>query len=64
MAIEPRKICCDVCTETATEPEVNAGWLGWGHLAGINFNGADNPTLCPNCLARVAEFLDYKKESV
>lgn len=60
MAIEPRTISCDICAATAVEPEINAGWQGWGHIAGIALDGVSNPTLCPNCLARVAEFLDYK----
>lgn len=53
-----RTIKCDVCGEVDTEPFPNAGWMGWGGLNGVAFNGVDNPSLCPKHLAAVADFID------
>lgn len=55
-----RMIKCDVrgCEKTAVEPKPNAGWMGWGRLHGVVIDGAENPSLCPEHLAAVAEHVD------
>ena len=53
-----RTIGCDVCGATAAEAQPNAGWPGWGHVAGIALDGVPNPNLCPECLAQVAHYID------
>lgn len=54
-----RTICCDVpgCTARAMELTANAGWPGWGQLTGVKLAEAENPVLCPEHLARAAEFV-------
>ena len=37
------------------------GAPGWGQLSGIIFNGTTNPTLCPEHLKRIADFMDEIK---
>ena len=51
-------IQCDVCGNTAHEPEPNAGWLGWGSIQGVAFNGVSNPSLCHECIAEIMNFID------
>lgn len=53
-----KTIVCDICKEVMVEPTPDAGWEGWGQLSGISLNGIDNPSLCPNHLAQVADFVD------
>jgi len=55
-----RTIKCDVpgCEETYTEETPSAGWPGWGAINGVNWNGADNPNLCPIHLEQVMNWLD------
>ena len=53
-----RTIDCDACHVKAEEPAPNIGWNGWGALQGVELNGVQNPNLCPDCLAKVAEFID------
>jgi len=56
MGIE-RTIKCQ-CGAEDKEKEHGAGFIGWGALHGIALNGESNPSLCPSCLKKVAEFLD------
>lgn len=53
-----RTITCDICGITEAEAAPNDGWPGWGSIHGIALNGVPNPTLCPDDMARVAEFID------
>lgn len=56
-----RKFICDVCGEVFTEEKFGAGAPGWGQLMGIILDGNDNPTLCSNHLATIADQLDKMK---
>lgn len=53
-----RTIKCDVCGAVETEKTAGSGWNGWGSLQGVSLNGVDNPSLCKEHLAKVAEFID------
>lgn len=55
-----RTIKCDVkdCENQYTEPSEGEGWKGWGALQGIALDGVPNPALCPDCLEKVANFID------
>lgn len=57
MAIK-RTIVCAVCGREEEAATPTSGWKGWGHLAGITLNGEENPTLCPEHLAKTADFVD------
>lgn len=57
-----RTIECAVCGARKTESSPNEGWHGWGHVAGIVLDGAENPTICPKHLAAVANFIDTMKK--
>ena len=46
------------CDYTYRESAPNVGWPGWGQLNGIILNDNENPHLCPEHLARVANFID------
>ena len=49
---------CDVCGIIEEEEHFGDGWAGWGALHGIVLNGVENPSICPRCLTKVAEFID------
>lgn len=53
-----RTIVCSICNASYTEKEANEGFPKWGAIHGISLNGIDNPHVCPQHLAAVAEFVD------
>lgn len=53
-----RTITCAACGQREEEKAENAGWQGWGGIHGVVLNGCANPHLCPECMARVMEFID------
>lgn len=53
-----RTFKCDVCGKEQIEPVPGYGVVGWGSLNGINFNGVDNPILCPDHKAQLADLMD------
>jgi len=53
-----RTITCDICGKTETEKTTNSGWMGWGAVQGINFNGEPTPNVCPEHIAQIADFMD------
>jgi hypothetical protein len=57
MTIE-RRIVCDVCKTAQVQVIEGEGFKGWGAVQGVNFNGVDNPTLCPDHLKVVMDTLD------
>jgi len=57
-----RTIKCDICEAEMVEPVDGGGWPGWGGLNGIALDGVPNPTLCPEHLAVVADFVNDLKE--
>ena len=59
-----KTIFCDICAAQATEPAPNSGWKGWGALHGIVLDGADNPSLCPDCLTATGNFIDARKNGL
>lgn len=61
MAIK-RTAVCSVCGLEETEDNFGDGWMNWGAVNGINFNGDTNPMLCPEHLSMVANFMDKLKD--
>ena len=59
-----RTIKCDVCGKEQTEKTPNQGWSGWGALQGVKMDEIDNPNLCPEDLAKIADFIDEVKHGV
>lgn len=53
-----RTINCAVCGKTEVEKEQNIGWPGWSCIQGVALNNEANPNLCPDCTARVMQFID------
>jgi hypothetical protein len=53
-----RTITCAICKFRATEEKPGDGWKGWGAIQGIELNGEENPSLCPDHLKLVADFAD------
>jgi hypothetical protein len=58
-----RTICCDApgCDKRLQENEPGAGFPGWGALQGIALDGKENPALCPEHLAKLADLLATEK---
>ena len=55
---------CDVCRLRLEETAMGDGFKGWGQLSGIVLDGVENPMLCPEHLAPVANKLDsLRKET-
>lgn len=52
---------CDICGFKQAEKTFGAGVNGWGQLSGICLDGVDNPLLCPDHLAMVANYTDKLK---
>lgn len=58
-----RNVSCDIagCASACLETAPGEGWTGWGQFYGIKLNGVDNPYLCPDHVARLADFVDSLK---
>lgn len=56
-----RTIVCDVCGLEEAETVYGNGFNGWGAFQGIALDGVDNPSLCPQHKAEVANFIDQLK---
>lgn len=54
-------IKCDVCGNEHREKSHGEGFKGWGMLNGITLDGIPNPALCPEHLAKVANYVDTLK---
>lgn len=59
-----RVIHCSLCDKTETETAANVGWPKWGAVQGIILDGEENPCLCPEHLAKVADFIDEVKNGM
>lgn len=59
-----RTIRCAVCGKTHTEAAPNVGFPGWGAVHGVELNGEANPTLCPEHLASVMNYIEELKNGV
>lgn len=57
-----RQIICDVCQKMRTELTPGDGFPNWGSLQGVRFDHVDNPSLCPDHLGVMADYLDSLKE--
>lgn len=53
---------CDICGKESMESEQNSGAPGWASFNGINFNGVDNPLLCPDHKTMLANSMDQERE--
>lgn len=56
-----RIVQCDTCSAVYMEQAAGEGFPGWGQLSGVVVDGKDNPHLCPECLGKVATFVDGLK---
>ena len=56
-----RTLVCGVCGKRGEEPAPGEGHAGWGQLLGVILDGDDNPYLCPEHLAAVADRVDALK---
>jgi len=59
-----RTIVCDICGKRETEIAFGNGFIGWGAFQGIKLDGVDNPSLCPEHKAEIANFVDELKKKV
>lgn len=48
------------CQNSHTEEVFNQGHIGWGDITGIIDEHGEKPHLCPECMAKIKEFLNGK----
>jgi hypothetical protein len=64
MAIEPRKIICDIanCGALAIEAKYGDGFIGWIGLKGIANEKGEEPWICPECTKKLMKILNGGEE--
>ena len=53
-----KQIRCDICHRVEQEPIPANGFPGWGGISGVILNEVPNPSLCPEHLKVVMDYID------